>query len=247
MIKIRSCLVVDWAMLGSFVRNIQFKQLVVYVTFFILPLKIFNTREQCRDTQQMSTPKPSPEATPESCKSLLTSGSWKNFQINENPEYNKTATIFHHIPKNFNLPNAYKQNSTFSFTYSGEIGWQIGWQIRGRSVNDDCKIHRYKTSEIKKCFDDYHEIVIFGDSRSRVLYRVLQGRYDGVNKVTDYKDHHHITSPPFVFYWSVDFEATVKTLYKNHLLNVTSNEEMLRNRGRRLVILGEQYPRLECF
>ena len=129
------------------------------------------------------TIRPTPELRPENrtCSSLLTLGSWQNFKITENPEslpktqYNETSTLFRHDPTHTKLANLYKPTETYNFTYSGGF------------KNPKCEIHNYKTTEIKQCFDEYHEIVIFGDSRSRVLYRVLKGRYDGVNKVTDYK------------------------------------------------------------
>ena len=79
---------------------------------------------------------------------------------------------------------------------------------------------------------------MFGDSRTRVIYRVLKGRYDGISQVIDYKMHKKQVEPPFTFYWSTNFEKTLKKLssYKNKLDGKS-----------RLVIVGEQlqWPQLD--
>ena len=108
----------------------------------------------------------------------------------------------------------------------------------GEFENPNCRIHNYNTTEIRQCFNQYDEIIMFGDSRTRVLYRVLKGRYDGISQVVDYKMHKKLVEPPFTFYWSINFNQTVKTLsgYKNKLDGKS-----------RLVIVGEQlqWPQLD--
>ena len=147
--------------------------------------------------------------------------------MTKSSESTQTSIVIHHNSRMTNITNLYEPDKTYDFTYSGDF------------ENSECKIHDYNTFEIKQCFNDYHEILMYGDSRTRVLYRVLQGRYDGNVTVTDYKDHRNIIHPPFTFFWSVYFKNTVNSLLR--ILNDGESEK------KRLVVIGEQlqWPQLD--
>ena len=184
------------------------------------------------------TNQPNTNILQKTCTLLLTQGSWKHFKMITNPktspEYNPTSIVFQHDVNFTKMKNLYKSNETYDFTYSGDF------------ENPNCKIHNYKTSEIKQCFNEYHEILMFGDSRTRVLFRVLRGRYDGLDLVTDYRDHREIDDPPFTFYWSVNFKITLHILFGTHVKNDQKIDELSKSKlsgksnGKRLVIIGEQ-------
>ena len=155
------------------------------------------------------------------CRSLLTEGAWQNFTLVQSPEPS-SAVILKYPPFTFNPKNThgnrFRQIENSSFTYTANFS------------NNDCAIHHYTTGQIKSCIRGYDEFVIFGYSRSRILYQVLLGRYKGIRHGLGTKTHGNLISPPFKFFWSTNFTVTIDTLLKNYV-----NKDK-----HRLIVIGEQ-------
>lgn len=82
------------------------------------------------------------------------------------------------------------------------------WAFSGEFVPDNCDLYAYKAPEMHRCLDNYRQTVqIIGDSRARLLYRVLIAMYRGENSIEDVKVHTDMDNFPFAFYWSQTFNG----------------------------------------
>ena len=80
----------------------------------------------------------------------------------------------------------------------------------GTFVPDTCDLHKYTTEEIDTCIkkQNYKKTVhIIGDSRARLIYRVLLARLRGDESVEDVKVHDNMANLPFIYYWSQSFNG----------------------------------------
>ena len=185
------------------------------------------------------------------CDSLLKKGDWENFKIYKNPQFIETTTYFNHgLPGRIHKTNntAYKwltgvrldtrlknlpnPDEKYYFTYSGEF------------KNPDCEIHKYSTSDIQKCFEDIKDVVFFGDSRSRLLFRVTESRKNGWQTFFDEKNHADAgdIKNRIHFKWSINFDRTYLKLKEYLKKNIDYNLKSF-------IIIGEQlqWPIAETF
>lgn len=88
------------------------------------------------------------------------------------------------------------------------------WNFSGTFGPSTCQIKKYSTEELQKCFlsnpVDFSRnrmVQIIGDSRSRLIYRVLSARLHGLDTIEDVKVHDDLANAPFMYYWSQSFNG----------------------------------------
>lgn len=118
-----------------------------------------------------------------SCNRLLNSGNWKDFKFQPTED------------GSLNLP-------------SGD------WCYSGRFQPDSCDVHNYSSDEIEECLLknsdgslNENSVQIIGDSRARLIYRVLSARLHGAESIEDVKVHDDMANAPFIYYWSQSFHG----------------------------------------
>lgn len=132
--------------------------------------------------------------TKQTCKNPLAGGHWQNFKINHEPgNFTKKVVM---TRKNYPV-----RNQTYRYSYSGDF------------IVPGCEIKNYNKTEIQSCFqpksfNSKRRIYLIGDSRTRVLFRVLSRRYRGGTRIMDTSTHNSLKDGPFYYIWSEHFAYT---------------------------------------
>lgn len=172
------------------------------------------------------------------CSNILTHGHWVNFSYN--------------LPKNSD-ENSHFQNQLPLFDKNGS------WSYSGVFLpGQNCYFKKYTQQDIKICLEKSKSknnlsrpIYILGDSRARIIFRILATRWLGKTDVSDAKIHKDFSIGTantliFQFYWSEAFER-IKISRKKKLesrIDRLLNDIEKRKESQsipQLVIIGEQF------
>ena len=165
------------------------------------------------------TPQEPPPLPDNTCNRLLHTGKWDNWSYNPAPDGN--------------LAN----------TETGE------WNYSGNYQPDGCDLHHYTTEEIETCLlkrpdgtNSDLSVMIIGDSRARLLYRVLSARLHGQDSIEDVKVHDDMANAPFIYYWSQSFHGArvarnkqEMSTFRRMLMEVNSKNKA------QLIIINEHF------
>lgn len=160
----------------------------------------------------------------QNCENMLTSGSWTNFK------YTKTDPEAH-----LSLPNG-------------------DWAYSGKFQPNFCQLVDYKFHEIEKCLmsetDNFGEplsVHIIGDSRARLMYRVLSARMKGQISIEDVKVHDDMSNRPFSYHWSQSFNGKAVSEEKSevsgfkNLFKIFTSKNPKWRKTPQLIIIYEQF------
>ena len=122
----------------------------------------------------------------------------------------------------------------------------------GTFVPDTCDLHEYTTEEIDTCILKQHDkktVHIIGDSRARLIYRVLSARLRGDESVEDVKVHDNMANLPFMYHWSQSFNGKAITAEKHERISqsgfiheISGFENMfMKAANAQLVIIDEHF------
>ena len=108
------------------------------------------------------------------------------------------------------------------------------WAYNGTFIPDTCNLHYYEPEEIRECFSPNGQnasdtILVIGDSRARLMWRVLNARYHGENGIEDVKIHDDLVNYPFLYYWSESFNGEPIVNQKDTKNELTAFEEKRSN------------------
>ena len=137
---------------------------------------------------------PPPPLPKNSCNDMLNTGSWKDFTFQKQAD------------GSLSLPNG------------------AGWAYSGTFQPDGCKVYDYDADMIQDCLlknpdgsENENSVQIIGDSRARLIYRVLSARMHGSDSIEDVKVHDDMANAPFIYYWSQSFGGKAVSRQKHEM------------------------------
>jgi len=207
----------------SFTQKQQWKKLAISSLAALLVLYCFDffktsiiVREVRKDVPDFQDP----------CKHMMVHGHWEQFFYPQS---------YYERLKKFE-ENGLEGGAPHDQLIDDNGNWLYG----GIFKPDVCTLHQYTTDDIKSCLGmQARPIYVIGDSRARLIYRVIGAKGLGQESLEDTKVHNDLSSDigvPIKYFWSQSFDGDHDQV-SHHVSMI--HEAM--GKHAQMIIVGEQH------